>query len=212
MIEGIPAPGAYIYNLMAKRRKGLDELIAKEVLSKVKEGGKILDVGTGPGYVPIEIAKRNPNLEVWGVDISKTMIKLARKNAEKAGVENVKFEVMSAYDLKFPKKYFDLIISVDALHHFSMPLKAFNEMYRVLKAGGKAWIYDFITDAGREELKGFLKSVGLNYFPWGIGFRLHGLRYKEWKGRISQAAERSNFEEYTLEKRGALMKLILKKS
>jgi len=48
VIEGIPAPGAYIYNLMAKRRKGLDELIAKEVLSKVKEGGKILDVGTGP--------------------------------------------------------------------------------------------------------------------------------------------------------------------
>ena len=76
--------------------------------------------------MPIEIAKRNPNLEVWGVDISKTMIKLARKNAEKSGVENVKFEVMSAYDLKFSKKYFDLIISVGALHHFSIQLKVFN--------------------------------------------------------------------------------------
>ncbi|MBO8174231.1 MAG: class I SAM-dependent methyltransferase [Thermococcus sp.] len=211
MIEGIPAPSAYLYNFMTKKRRNFDKKIAEDVLSKIKEG-RLLDVGTGPGTIPIEIAKASPNLEVWGIDISKTMIKLARKNAEKAGVENVKFEVMSAYDLKFPKEYFDLIISVGALHHFSNPLRAFNEMYKVLKPGEEAWIYDFITDVSKQELREFLKSVNLPYFPWGIGFRLHGLKYKEWVGRISQAAKRSSFNEYALEKQGALMKLILKKN
>ena len=211
MIEGIPAPGAYIYNLMAKRRKGLDTAIAEKILSKIDEG-RILDIGTGPGYVPLEIAKRNPSLEIWGIDVSTTMIKLARKNAEKAGVENVRFEAMSAYDLKFPKEYFDLIISVGVLHHLSNPLKAFNEMYRVLKPSEEAWIYDFITDASKQELREFLKSVNLPYFPWGIAFRLHGLNYKDWVGRISQAAKKSSFEGYALEKQGSLMNLTLKKN
>ncbi|NJE09033.1 class I SAM-dependent methyltransferase [Thermococcus sp. M39] len=211
MIEGIPAPSAYLYNFMVKKRRNFDKKIAEGVTSKIKEG-RLLDVGTGPGIIPIEIAKTNPNLEVWGIDISKTMIKLAKKNAEKAGVNNVRFEVMSVYNLEFPNEHFNFIISVGALHHFSNPLRAFNEMYRVLKSGGEAWIYDFITDVSKQELREFLKSVNFPYFPWGIGFRLHGLKYKEWVGRIFQAAKRSSFDEYALEKQGALMKLILKKS
>ncbi|RLF79953.1 hypothetical protein DRN32_04045 [Thermococci archaeon] len=211
MIEGIPTPGAYIYNLMARRRKSFDRVIVKEVLSKVKRGEKILDVGTGPGYIPIEMAKKNPNLEVWGVDISRAMIKLARKNAEKAGVNNITFEVMSVYELKLPENYFDLVISIGALHHFSNPLKAFDEMYRVLKSCGEVWIYDFITDVPKKDIRAFLEEVELPKFPWAIAFRLHGLKYKEWTRNISKVAERSNFDEYKLERNKALMKLILRK-
>ncbi|USH00620.1 class I SAM-dependent methyltransferase [Thermococcus argininiproducens] len=210
MIEGIPAPGAYLYNFLTRKRKNLDRVIAEEITNKI-EHGKILDIGTGPGFIPIKIAKFNPDLEIIGIDISKTMIKLAKKNAEKAGVNNVTFEVMSAYKLRFLEEQFDLVTSIGALHHFNNPLKAFNEMYRVLKSQREVWIYDFITDTPKKDMRKFLEEVGLPKFPWSIAFRLHGLNYREWTGEISKAAEQSKFDDYKLERNKALMKLILRK-
>ncbi len=209
-IEGIPAPGAYLYTLMTKKRKNLDRMIAREVASGI-ESGRLLDIGTDPGFIPIEATKLNPNLEVWGIDISKTMVKLARRNAEKAGVDNVRFEVMSAYDLRFPEEYFDLVMSFGALHHFREPLRIFNEVYRVLKAGKEAWIYDLVRDASSRDLNSFLTEVGLPRFPWTLAFRLHGLRRKEWLEDISKFADQSRFEEYSLEDSSAYMKLVLRK-
>jgi len=204
-----PAPSAHLYNFMAKKRKNFDKRIAEEVASRIKEE-RLLDVGTEPGFIPIEVAKMNQNLGVWGIDISKTMIKLAKKNAVRAGVDNVKFEIMSAYDLKFQEEHFDLIMSFGALHHFRDPLRVFNEAYRVLKPCKEAWFYDFITDVSRKELKEFLNGLNLPYFPWEIAFRLHGLKYREWE-IIKRRAEESRFREFELKKENALMKLILRK-
>jgi len=211
MIEGIPWPGAYLYSRTIKPRIRLYEMMAEEIVSKTNSG-RILDVGTGPGTLPIEIAKRAPDMEVIGIDISKTMVKIARKNAEKEGVsDRVKFEAMSAYELKFDDGYFDMVISSGALHHFNRPKEAFNEIYRVLKPGKEAWIYDLIRDASSEEMKRFLKSWSISTFPWKIAFRLHGLKYDEYMGRIAKAIEESNFDEYEFEKRDCLMKVVLRK-
>ncbi|NJE30670.1 class I SAM-dependent methyltransferase [Thermococcus sp. 18S1] len=210
-IEGIPGPGAHIYTIMARGRRNLDRIIAKEIASNVQRG-RILDVGTGPGFIPIEIAKMNPDLEVVGIDISPTMVKLARKNAREAGVENVRFDVMSAYELKFPEEHFDMLISFGALHHFTNLLGVFNEAYRVLKPGGEAWIYDMVRDVPIKDLKEFLRKTGLPKFPWLIGFKLHGLKREQWLGEVSKFVEQSRFEEYRLEDNTVYMKLVLRKS
>lgn len=71
--------------------------------------------------------------------MSADMIKIARKNAEKAGVGNrVEFRVRSAYDTGFENNSIDLVVSTGMIHHLSQPLVAFNEMYRILKRGGEA--------------------------------------------------------------------------
>ena len=61
--------------------------IAEEVVSHLP-CGKILDLGTGPGYLPIEIARRSSSVHIIGVDLSPKLIDMARSNAAKAGLTN----------------------------------------------------------------------------------------------------------------------------
>ncbi len=208
-IEGIPGPAGYFYYFTTKTRKGFYEALADEIISKLNSG-RVLDIGTGSGNLPIEIAKRAPNSKIIGIDLSKTLIKIARNMAKREGVDNnVIFEVGSAYDLKFEDSYFDMVISSMTIHHLKYPAKAFNEIYRVLKPDKEAWIYDLIRDASLKEAKQTLREMNLPIFPSIILYRLFGLRYKEYSGKIAEYLEESSFKEYKFEKKGCLMKIIL---
>jgi len=208
-IEGIPAPSAHIYAFLAKKKRPLDRMIALEVSSKLKKG-RVLDVGTGPGFVPIEIAKTNPDLEVIGVDISREMIRIAKKNAQKERI-HVEFKQMSAYDLKFEDEYFDLVISVGAIHHFNKPLDFFNEAFRVLKRNGELWIYDIVRNAEFKDVKVILSILKLPVFPSILAFKFHGLTREEWHNLVD-ISKTSNFKNYRLKDARSFMKLILKKT
>ena len=72
------------------------------------------------------------------------MIKVARRNASRAGVD-LNFQVGLAEAIPFPNGTFDLVVSQLAIHHLPDDLKqsAFAEMYRVLKSDGKCLIIDF---------------------------------------------------------------------
>lgn len=212
-IEGIHSLFSYIYYFGTKIGKGFYETLAEEIVSELKEG-KILDVGTGPGHLPIEVAKRAVAIEVVGIDISSSMIRIAKKYASREEVEErVKFKVMSAYNLEFMDSYFDLVISSCVLHHLKYPAKAFNEIYRVLKPNREAWIWDRIIDASSEEMKLLQNEMRIPSLPFLNTFlRLHGLRYDEYlQGSIKEAIEESLFCEYEFKKRHALMKIILRR-
>ena len=213
MIEGIPPPGAYIYYLTTRTRKGGYEALANDIVSKMDQG-KVLDVGTGAGNLPVEMAKRAPNLDIIGIDVSKVLIRIATGVAKREGVESVvRFERRSAYDLRFEDCYFDLVISSGVIHHLKYPLKAFNEIYRVLKPHGEAWLYDLITDTPLKELRQGLREVHVSFLPSAMFFRLHGLKHDEYvNGKIAQALKQSLFIEYKFEKRACLMKIALSKT
>ena len=112
-------------------------------------------------------------------------------------------EITKALKNKDGKKAFELM-------HRELD-KVWKEMYRVLKSCGEVWIYDFITDVPKKDIRAFLEEVKLPKFPWAITLRLHGLKYKEWTRNISKVTERSKFDEYKLERNRILMKLILRK-
>ena len=213
MIKGIPAPGAYIFYLSTKTRKGFYEALAKEIVSKIDQG-RVLDVGTGSGNLPVEIAKRAPNLEIIGIDISKVLIKIARGATKREGVQSaVRFELGSAYALRFEDCYFDLVVSSGVIHHLKYPLKVFNEIYRVLKPHREAWLYDLITDTTLKELRRGLREMHISFLPSAIFFRLHGLKYDEYvKGKLAQSLKESLFEQYKFERRACLMKIALSKT
>jgi ubiquinone/menaquinone biosynthesis C-methylase UbiE len=104
--------------------------------------GRVLDVGTGPGRIAIRLARLNPALDIEGVDLSTSMLQLARDNAEKEGVRNVRFSPADAKRLPFESGSFDLVVSHQLLHQLPDPLIALREMNRVARSDGAILVRD----------------------------------------------------------------------
>ena len=142
-IERIPAPFASMYEKAC--RLVIERYyvpLADEIVLEFKEG-RLLDLGTGPGYLPIEIAKRAPLVTLVGLDLSLTLIRMARKNARKVGAAGrLRFEVGNAAKLRFVDHSFNRVVSTGMLHMVKDPVTVLKEARRVLKQGGEAWIYD----------------------------------------------------------------------
>jgi ubiquinone/menaquinone biosynthesis C-methylase UbiE len=116
--------------------------VADEIVSHIRQGS-MLDLGTGPGYLPIEIVKRAPEIHITGVDLSRSLILMARANAKKAGVSHqLSFEVGNSAHLRFDNAVFDMVISTGMLHSLKNPVNVLKEIKRLLKQNSQAWIYD----------------------------------------------------------------------
>jgi ubiquinone/menaquinone biosynthesis C-methylase UbiE len=108
-------------------------------------GAAVLEVAPGPGYLAIEIARLG-RARVTGLDISRTMVEIARKHASDAGVD-VDFRQGDVSATPFEADSFDLIICQAAFKNFRRPVDALNEMSRVLRQGRTAVIQDLRKDA-----------------------------------------------------------------
>jgi ubiquinone/menaquinone biosynthesis C-methylase UbiE len=141
--ERIPWFAASLYDRIARNAI---ETYYKEVAANVTAHtveGLVLDVGTGPGYLPIEIAKRAHQIRVVGVDASKALVRIARLNGESAGVsDRVQFVKGDANRLGFEDDSYDLVISTGSFHAWKNPVPVINECFRVLKDGAEAWLLD----------------------------------------------------------------------
>jgi ubiquinone/menaquinone biosynthesis C-methylase UbiE len=210
--ESIPTPGAILYNAtVAKVLRKPESKIANDVVAKMAKG-TILDLGSGTGYLVIEIARRSPSLRVYGIDLSGRMVKIGRGHAK--GVDNARFVFGNAAKLPFKSNSIDLVVSTGALHHWKRPRLVFEECHRVLKTGGEAWIYDgcpeiFTNPANRRRLNreyGFL--IGR------LGYRvstLHGFSREEYRTVISDTLEQTAFKgNYQMALTDIWMKITLK--
>ncbi|MDR1204646.1 MAG: class I SAM-dependent methyltransferase [Peptococcaceae bacterium] len=121
-------------------------------------GAKVLEVAPGPGYLSVELARRG--FGVTGVEISADFVEIEKRNASEAGVA-VDFRQGNASDLPLPDGTFDFIICSAAFKNFSEPLKALNEMHRVLAAEGTALILDMNHDATMEDIRAQMDSNGM---------------------------------------------------
>lgn len=211
IIERIPAPGAIVYDataakLLRKPEEGLAQIISEKITS-----GLVLDLGSGTGYLSIEIAKNRPDVTVCGIDLSKKMVDIARRHAR--GVRNVRFIYGNAARLPFEDNSVDFVVSTGSLHHWKHPVAAFNECYRVLKAGGEGWIYDGYSDFPRQQAGNCKRKYGcFTYKLLGIALKFHGFTQGEYQGRIKSALEQSQFKDnYQMEPTDVWMKITVKK-
>jgi ubiquinone/menaquinone biosynthesis C-methylase UbiE len=118
-------------------------LLADVLAADLPDGARILDIGTGPGGVPIDLATAAPRLVVAGLDRSAAMIGHAETAAHAAGLDGrVTFVVADAGDMPFPDGTFDLVVSSMSQHHWSDVPAVVREIRRVLRPSGHAWIYD----------------------------------------------------------------------
>ena len=139
---------------------------------------KILDIGTGPGDIPIELSKLGNFKKIYGVDPSDAMLAIAKHRA--GGANNLFFRKGSSRKLPFDKK-FDIIISVLSFHHWEMKEFSLRYISRFLKEKGELRIYEFQRPKLRGLHKIFVPQHSVTKEElYGIAKRA-GLRIKEMK-------------------------------
>jgi ubiquinone/menaquinone biosynthesis C-methylase UbiE len=158
-------------------RKSLPEFeaLAQRMAATLPPGACVLEVAPGPGYFAIELAKLG-RFEVTGLDISKTFVEIARRNAQEQNAV-VDFQQGNASQMPFADETFDLIVCRAAFKNFSAPVRALSEMRRVLRAGGKAVIVDLRRDTPQAEINKHIDamhvgSVNATLMKWTFRFML----------------------------------------
>ncbi len=121
----------------------IDNSFVDQVLSLGVRSGRLLDVGTGPGGIPLKIAWPCPGLRVVGIDRSPNMIRAAQEAAAKQSLtERVFFFVADANRLCFANGLFDCVLSNSLLHHLEDPVAVFDELARVVRPNGVVLLRD----------------------------------------------------------------------
>jgi len=105
--------------------------VAKKIINhyKLKDGSKVLDIGCGKGFLLYEIYLINPNIEIYGIDISKYALKNSKPEIKK------KLIYGNSNSLPFKRIFFDLAISLNTFHnlHSYDLFKSLTEIERVAK-------------------------------------------------------------------------------
>jgi len=169
--------------------------LAGKAASIVQEG-KLLEIGPGPGFISIEIAKLLPEMEITGLDISDTMIEIAKKNAEENGLSGrIEFKKGDASKMPFGDSSFDFIISNGSLHHWKKPNQIFNEIYRILKPGCRALIDDLRKDAPKEKIKEWEELINSKIMRWGL---THSIKESYTAQQIEKIIKTTQFTEFNI--------------
>jgi len=161
---------AFAKTMRDKGWNGVDSMLQSGISS-----GNILEIGPGPGYIGLELLKKLSGAALTGCEISPAMIKIAEKNAASYSVD-AKYVQGNAISMPFEDSSFDAVISNGSLHEWEDPKRVFNEIYRVLRHGGRYCVTDLRRDVGwlkrsmvyhstnpKEMRPGLLSSLNASY-------------------------------------------------
>jgi arsenite methyltransferase len=114
--------------------------------SEAREGEICVDLGSGRGTDALRLAGIvGDNGYVYGVDISEGMLQKAVKTAENLGVQNVRFINSSLEKIDLQDNAADLVISNCTINHSSDKRSVWNEIFRILKRGGRFVVSDIYS-------------------------------------------------------------------
>lgn len=128
---------------------------------------KILDIGTGPATIPIKVASQSDRVEIYAIDPSKDMLRIASKKAKDSGIH---FAEGHSLHVPFHTK-FDLITSSISFHHWAHKKESLEYLSQFLNRDGEIRIYEFRKighlpiqakhSMTKEELRGAAEGTGL---------------------------------------------------
>jgi ubiquinone/menaquinone biosynthesis C-methylase UbiE len=131
-------------------RPTIVEIFGKEFIKFLKDrnfkDGKILDMGSGNGYLAIMLSDAFPDAKIVGIDYSELMNEYAknfiRKNNKSDKITFVKGDISN---LPFDDNFFDVVVSLNVLHYVDNMTGVLNEVQRIIKDKGHIAISDIRT-------------------------------------------------------------------
>lgn len=200
-------------------RKAMDDFraLAHRVAGQIAPGAQVLEVAPGPGYFAIELARLG-TYQITGLDISRTFVEIARRNAAGAGSDvafRVDFRQGNAAAMPFADESFDFLLCRAAFKNFSQPVQALQEMYRVLKPGGRALIIDLRRDASRDSVRTAVENMGLgavNTLVTKLTFRFMLLKRAYTKSEFEQFLLRTGFGPVEIREELTGLELLLERA
>lgn len=124
----------------------LDKKWRKKAIFKLLEDnpGLVLDVATGTADMAIEMAKKSPETNIIGIDISPKMIDIGKQKILSNKLSNkIHLKVANSLDLPFTNNYFDAVMVSFGIRNFENLDNGLSEILRVLKPSGKLIIVEF---------------------------------------------------------------------
>ena len=167
---------------------------AARLTAGLPAGAAILEVAPGPGILPVELARLG--FRITGLDISRTMVALARENAASAGV-SADIRQGDVSSMPFEDGGFDLVVTQAAFKNFRRPVDALNELHRVLRLGGTAVVQDMSRlatgDDIRREVRGMdVHGLGALITRWiFVGLRRRAYSPASFRALVARSAFRS---------------------
>lgn len=178
-------------------RKDLPEFkaLARRVAATLPQGARVLEVAPGPGFFAIELAKIG-KYEITGLDISKSFVEIARRNARQERVQ-VDFRQGNAAAMPFAEGSFDFLLCRAAFKNFSDPAGALREMRRVLEPGGRVLLIDLRKDAKKESIDEYIRGLRVGVWSafvmrWTFRFMLIPRAYTRSNSKDSSRKAASN--------------------
>jgi ubiquinone/menaquinone biosynthesis C-methylase UbiE len=177
--------------------------LARRVAAQLPPGSTVLEVAPGPGYFCIELAKLG-NYSITGLDISHTFVDIASKKASEAGV-HVDFRQGNSSSMPIADNSFDFLVCRAAFKNFGQPVRALQEMCRVLKPGGSGLIIDLRKDASMESINHEVEGMGLgaiNKVLTKLAFRTMLLKSAYTKPQFQHMLVQANFTTIDIREAG----------
>jgi ubiquinone/menaquinone biosynthesis C-methylase UbiE len=164
-----PRFAAGLYSRLTRTRSLQQQYqeIAACLSSQVKSG-RLLDIGTGPGRLLIEVHRLSPGLQLYGLDISQAMIELARKNLSEVTAD---LKVANVCATGYESGFFDTVACTGSFYLWDQPEKGLEEIHRILKPGHSAHLFEIRQDNDQEAYRAALK---INLKREGLAMRLFG--------------------------------------
>lgn len=167
----------------------------EHIISYLKNGQKVLEVGCGNGSASVEISKKI-KLDLLATDFSEDMIALAKKQPTKGVKGKITFQEEDVLKLNY-EKTFDVVFTercIINLLNWDDQKKGLKNMARALKKGGSLVLVEAFQD-GLDQLNGARKDLGLEPIgPAYHNFYLHKEKVIEYlKGEQLVLAEENNF-------------------
>ncbi len=216
---------AWLQNVIARRRLAAGLYHEIEAQLPPLTEGKLLDVGTGSGLQLEAIHEVRPRMELFGLDLSPAAIRVARRNLAGLAVD---LRVGSIDEAPYEDGTFDIVTCNASMSYWKDPVACFNEIYRILKPGGSAVLFEPQKDFDLQEVLATIdrnladasplrrfaaRSLNLFGLRWGhtLGLKLYAADELEALAQQARFGSKYTIDRVTLQNLPIFARITLRK-